>query len=351
MNQIATKRNYAFDVLRFAAISAVIMIHVSSRLFYEFDSATFLVGNIFNSVSRFAVPVFAMITGALLLREEKEISVKEVFSKYILRTALLFVFWSGVYVVIFRVLVPLKNGIQPDVSEMLKSFIKGHYHMWYLYMLAGFYLVLPLMKKFVRKDNMKAVSCVTAAMIIIQSLLPLADIFIVKHTEFSVVSFYENSGLRTFFGFHMFFLLGRILSSIEIKKIYKCLIYVSGGVSIVLTVVFTQIISEKKAEAFTRLYDNLYLNTVITSVAVFVFIFSLFKNKNDTVALIKSVSGLSFGIYIVHPIVIELFCSRPFMPQSPVLYIISLWLITAVVSYAVCLAVSKIPFIKKLIRT
>lgn len=350
MSRLATKRNYAFDALRFAAISAVIMIHVSSRLFPNFDSTTFISGNIFNAASRFAVPVFAMTTGALLLREEKEISVKKIFSKYILKTVLLFVFWSGIYDVIFRVLVPIKDGAQPDMGEILKSFVTGHYHMWYLYMLLAFYLVLPLMKKLVRKDNMKAVGCVTAVMIAVQSLLPVADIFIVKHTDFSLVRFYENSGLRTLLGFHMYFLLGWILSSIEFKKIYRHLIYASGGISLALTTVFTQIISEKNGKAFTRLYDNLYLNTVITSVAVFLLIFSLFKNKNDINPLIKSVSKLSFGIYIVHPIVIEFFCARFFMPQSPALYIITLWLITAVVSFLICLALSKIPFVKKIIR-
>lgn len=74
---ITERKNY-LDVLRVIAIAAVIMIHVSASFvnFYN-SSLDFALGNIFDSISRLAVPIFLMISGALMLNEEKEFNCKK----------------------------------------------------------------------------------------------------------------------------------------------------------------------------------------------------------------------------------------------------------------------------------
>lgn len=345
------KRDCSFDILRFVSICAVVMIHISSRLQTDPFAQAFVTGNIFNSVSRFAVPVFMMITGALLLDEKRDISYKNVFSKYINRALLLFVLWSAAYTLLFQILTPLKNGASPVFSDVATSFLKGHYHMWYLYSLVGFYAVLPLFRKLTKKGNEKKVLTAIIILVIIQSLLPLADLAVKQKVGFSLMAIYAQSGIRTLLGFHFYFLLGWLLSTVKMKRGATYTLYFLGGLSLFVTVIFTQLISQKKGIAYTKLYDNLYLNTVVFSVAVFVLFRNLFKNKKRIHPFIFSASKLSFGIYILHPIILEIFCEKSFMPKNPLLYVIALFVITSSVSYILCFIISKIPIAKKLIRT
>ena len=77
-----TKREYAFDLLRVIAMIMVIVIHVAnvySRSFGIIDNTSFLASLFYNTISRISVPIFFMISGALLL--DKKFNIK----KYIQR--------------------------------------------------------------------------------------------------------------------------------------------------------------------------------------------------------------------------------------------------------------------------
>lgn len=341
------KRDLSLDVMRFFSICAVVMIHVASRLTDAPQDSGFFWGNIFNSLSRFAVPVFMMITGSLLLDESREITCRTAFSKYFLKVLSLFMIWSAIYTIIFHILLPLRNSASPDFSQLITAFFKGHYHFWYLYALMSFYIAMPILKKLTKKGNEKKVTVLILTLIAINSLIPAADLL---YDSFSIYELYTKSGIRTLFGFYLYFLSGWLFKSISLSKIARAALYSTGGLSLLLTVILTYTLSKAKG-SFINLYDNLYPNTIIFSFAVFVFFSNLFKKADSLHPIISDISRLSFGIYIIHPIILELFCEKSFMPQNPLLYIISLWLITFSLSYLMCLIISKIPVVKKIIRT
>ncbi|MBR3027382.1 MAG: acyltransferase family protein [Bacteroidales bacterium] len=63
------------DILRIMAIIAVVMLHVSAQRFYvSFPSYEWEVRMFFNSMVRWGVPIFVMISGALFLDPQKKIS-------------------------------------------------------------------------------------------------------------------------------------------------------------------------------------------------------------------------------------------------------------------------------------
>ena len=72
---LTNNRVCSFDLMRIIAICAVILIHISADYVksYPNDSIEFISNNILCSCSRFAVPVFLMISGALMLNEEKKL--------------------------------------------------------------------------------------------------------------------------------------------------------------------------------------------------------------------------------------------------------------------------------------
>lgn len=87
------------DLLRIIATFAVIVLHVSASKWYEapIREYNWQMFNIYDSLVRWSVPVFVMISGMFFLNPNKEIDFKKLFYKYILRIVLTIIFWGLFY--------------------------------------------------------------------------------------------------------------------------------------------------------------------------------------------------------------------------------------------------------------
>src|SRR5690349_17287048 len=86
--------------LRMIALFAVIILHTTSPVLGQYHKVPmwiWLTGDFYNSLVRFAVPVFVMISGALLLNKEYELS--DFLKKRLSRVVIPFLFWSCIYIV------------------------------------------------------------------------------------------------------------------------------------------------------------------------------------------------------------------------------------------------------------
>ena len=94
-------RNIAFDLLRIIAAFSVVVLLVSGVFIDRspVGSLDFRLSNFVNSISRFGVPIFVMISGAIFLSEEKMVTIKKLWSKNILRMFIVFGVWSFAYYV------------------------------------------------------------------------------------------------------------------------------------------------------------------------------------------------------------------------------------------------------------
>lgn len=94
MNEKKIDRTIYLDMLRLVACLGVIHIHVSDD---EFDNAflsyNWYISIVNESIVHWAVPIFIMISGALFLNPNKEISIKIMWRKYIPRLFKLYIFW------------------------------------------------------------------------------------------------------------------------------------------------------------------------------------------------------------------------------------------------------------------
>jgi surface polysaccharide O-acyltransferase-like enzyme len=78
--------------------------------------------NICNSASRWGVPVFVMMSGALFL--PREIPTKTLYKKYILRMTIAYVVWSAFYAVVDPIgQFVFTEGYQLSFVEILAVFI------------------------------------------------------------------------------------------------------------------------------------------------------------------------------------------------------------------------------------
>lgn len=138
-----TRLSY-IDILKIVATFAIVLWHVSA-VYVRMDAALLspfgALPYVINLCVRFALPMFMMISGALLLRESYAFNFKQKFS-YIIK---LYAVWSLVYVLADQAMRAASGGALLSPAEMLASWIRGPYHFWYLQMLLGVYLLMPLL--------------------------------------------------------------------------------------------------------------------------------------------------------------------------------------------------------------
>ena len=129
------------DYLRVFAIFFVIMIHVSAQNWYKIDVNDFFwqTFNFYDSISRWSVPVFVMISGALFLN--KDIIISQIYKKYILRLMISFLVWSAFYCFL------------GNRSLSLKNILNGEYHMWFIFMIIGLYMLSPIIREIVKNKK------------------------------------------------------------------------------------------------------------------------------------------------------------------------------------------------------
>ena len=133
-------RKAGYDLARIAAIAAAVLVH-TVMLFWDFDPAvpTWAVYNYLSLTGHFCIPLFFMISGALLLGRET-LDLK----KHLRRTGhffLLFYAWSlicyGIDARFFHIWTFEKNWI-----SLLPA---GYYHEWFLSALVICYCAVPLL--------------------------------------------------------------------------------------------------------------------------------------------------------------------------------------------------------------
>ena len=96
---VKSNRIAFLDYLRVCSIFFVIMIHVATQNLWAMDVNSFAwqTFNFYDCLSRWCVPVFVMISGALFLT--KTITISQIYKKYILR--LLISFFCLEYLLLF----------------------------------------------------------------------------------------------------------------------------------------------------------------------------------------------------------------------------------------------------------
>ena len=88
------------DVCRLIAMFGVLLIHISAPIFYDYRNIklnSFLVANAIDSIARVSVPLFAMLSGALLLGRGMSKGLGGIVSR-VLKVAIPLAFWSVLHV-------------------------------------------------------------------------------------------------------------------------------------------------------------------------------------------------------------------------------------------------------------
>lgn len=296
------KRIYYLDVIRTMACMMVIMIHTSGNyVIRDLGSSNFWFANVLDSLSRAAVPLFVMVSGALFLDEDHEVSTWKI-KKHICKLLLFFMFWSLLYCVCFDWLMPAYlHHEKVGVFAIFEKFIRGYHHLWFIYMLAGLYLLVPVLRTWIKKENVQLIRLFLLLSFFFNFLIPwLQSISNYYFENISVLlGAFDQMHLQYVCGYVPYFVLGWYLRFYDIKR--DKMLYLIGTVSLIFSIVMTGKMSID-FNAPLQMYSNMSVNVLLYSIACFCFCKKAFSAPKHTKLsrLVCAISKYSLGIYGAH---------------------------------------------------
>lgn len=149
----AVPRNGAVDVLKALAIVGTVTIHASTAAYYDgFGSLSWLSAIFWGTISRWAVPVFFLCSGALLLDPDRDLSLRKLWGRNILHILLAMWVWAFAY----KVYGLLPGGITlAGLWQGAKEVLLFHheFHLYYLHITLLVYALLPMTRLLARAER------------------------------------------------------------------------------------------------------------------------------------------------------------------------------------------------------
>ncbi len=282
-----------FDLLRCVAAIAVVLIHALGPYRHLMGDISFEYWSIaigLNSVSRWAVPVFIMITGALLLSDARPFQPTVFFQKRFAKVLIPFLAWSAFYAV-FSGWTGSGFDWQP-VTEALGEFVhhQTYYHLGFFYYFLPLYFLIPIYRWIITQQGKTGIGLFLAMWLFTTTLF-----------MFRVDGPWSNQ-IWLFSGYLM---LGYVLYQVvPLTNRTVLLAFSFGGLALLVTI-YGVISGSVESGEYTvgRWLSYKTINTVMAASMVFMicrkFADSLSKSALRIVAFI---SRYSLGIYLLHPI-------------------------------------------------
>lgn len=348
-NNTLPKKHYniAIDALRILAILAVIMIHSTTQTLqithYAINTTPLVL--FLNQISRFAVPLFFLISGFVL-----ELSYRDNFTyaRYIKRRTsrilVPYIFWSFFYSILIH-----KTSLSLSfITTLLLG--NAEYHLYFIPTLIIFYAIFPFLHKNYRIISQKKI----LIPILIGELLLLAYDYYIN--TFALPDIFRVAILN--FGV---FLIGIITSHHE-TKLFTFIQKGKYTIAILLSIFTGGIYYESKyyyltKQNLTAIYSQyrplIYLYTLLLGG----FLFYVFNRGSMPRKLILTLSKLSFFVFFIHVELLEiyqntigqkLFIITHTQIAQQLWYDIAVFILISIISFTCAYIIHKIPHLNKI---
>lgn len=280
---------HSLDWMRAFAIMCIVIIHICDpyALTEQFSRRWYAILGI-EAITRSGLILFFLLSGFLLLKNyANKMSVSHFYKKRFTRILPLFIGWSYIYFIL------QENSINP--YEFAAAILNGpvYYHLWFIYILLGLYLVTPFLGSIIVQADYKTVAKFVIFSIIIYTFVPILRYFRIDESLYAyLVPFwlvYFISG----------YLLKRFLAQYENPSVKILLgIYAVCAIAIFFLSFFKEDFASSNYFIFDpRPYDsNIFMYGASTAIFCLVCKYFTFHPP----ALIKFIADRSYGIYLSH---------------------------------------------------
>lgn len=376
------------DILRILACLLVVGVHVSAYKIHDLPVRSFAFGVTWAAdwLSLLGVPLFAMISGALVLSPQYQAEPGKMVKKKFLHFFFLYYVWKFLYQ-IYTI-----TGPGFFTWEHVKEFVllqpSSHYHLWFLSMIGVMYLFLPIVKP-AFESNRKLCQYYLGLFFIIALLLPEC-LQLLGQPGAVLYAYYGKHDFGYVAGYLGYFVLGHYLytwgpgavsqardtrkledgngadGSIGDQQKNTSLrlgiisIYAAGILSMLFVVVYGFYYCGKMNAPQDFLTSPMSATSFCGAAAIFVLVQRIcsrpklvaFFQRPSAMKVLRELASLTLGIYLIHPFVMERLGDHGISTVlgNPVWSIPMMVLLLAVICGVISWMIGKFPFLSKLIK-
>lgn len=311
-NGITIQKKYYFDFLRIIAIWMVIYNHtvLNGYMLFTEERGTiiFWFEQFFSIFIKIAVPLFWMMSGALLLNREEDI--KTLLKKRVLRFFIVLILFTAL-----QYMYKIYTGkITPEMGEnyfhWVYQYTEGVMAYWYLYAYLGYLLMLPLIRKIAKGLKRAEYLYVFIIYTVYTGILPMFEYFVLQ----------ERYHLRDDFQIPIltsacivFALMGYYIERVKSDEEFTGKRFAGWVIGSIFAIIVTALattyrceINQKWSEIFTQYFFNCFI--IVPAYTVFYGV-KFWSLKHSVVPGIKKVisflGGATFGLMLIENIVRE----------------------------------------------
>ena len=336
-----TQRSARFDVMRVSACLAVILLHLSATLVMEptlLGTVNWHVANLIDAATRWCVPVFVMLSGALLLDPRKQASPGEFWTRRMTRLLPALMTWSLIYF-LWRAYF-WKEGL--FVGVMTQDVLAGrpYIHLYFLFLIAGLYLVTPFLSR--------AIGNLTSAQLR-QVILIMGGLTMLANLS----DFLTSSALTMFVPYLAYYAGGWYCAHLPAARTLRYVLVLSGAI-ITITVLTGLLVSTLGLDDRWSFYwyEDFSPTVIVSAVAVFILILrGAVPPRAEAIA--QRLAPMTLGVYVAHPLIVEVL-RYGYFHQFPVLltapyYIPVTFVATCVLTFGCIALIQTVPGLRRIV--
>jgi surface polysaccharide O-acyltransferase-like enzyme len=341
------------DLIRTVAIILVIMVHAAIEphpivtVMNQAEVVRWFTVNTYDAFADPSVPLFVMLSGALLLQPSKVESIHVFLKKRALRLGLPFVFWGTAYF-LWRY---FANHEALTAISVVQGILTGpYYHFWFLYMLAGLYLITPVLRVVTAHSDRRILRYFLMLVFFGTAVVPLLVL---------VSGFTIELKLFAITGWIGYYVLGYYVLSTRLRSSILYALYFAGFLGTVAgTYAATALVG-----GHTGLFFLDYLSSatvVLASATLFMLLLKVSPEKLSArfprgSKLLHFIGCSTLAIYLSHVIILESLQRGYFGFQlsvntlNPIIEVPLITVVTLFLSAGLVFLLKRVPAVKKII--
>lgn len=344
------------DILNIIAIIAVVALHCNGIVHHNPNIRAWNTSLIVECLFYFAVPLFIMLSGANLMKYREKYSTKEFFKKRAIKVLIPFLFWA-IFMFIWKIFIIKELDPISGFKNIINAFFnnKEEATYYFFWCIISIYLTMPFLSLTAKKENKKILWLTVILYFIFNSLLlNTLSLMQITNTQANNIEIEGISSTVLLGGYAIFAILGYLLSEYELPKKYRISIYIGAIFGLIYRYATTFILSKQAGRVVKMTWGYTSWHSILLACSIFLIIKyinfdKLLEKKEKAKKIISKVASCSFGIYLIHLIImyyeITLLNIDINMWQWRIFGIIS----TYIISLVIVLLLKKIPIVKKLV--
>jgi surface polysaccharide O-acyltransferase-like enzyme len=292
------------DALRVISALSVVLIHAVNPVSFSYTfvpASAWWLSNVLNVIGRASVPLFVMLSGALLLspsRQQEPASL--MFKKRLLRIIVIYLLWSAIYF-LWRA-----TGLHQTLSYevVLDSLLAGTpgEQLYFLPLIAGLYIVTPLLRAAIWSLPLRHVWWYTGIAVLMSAVWQYIGSLPGHAPSYNVIN--------QFVPFVGYYLLGFTLTQTSYRP-PRWVIWTLYLAGIAIPSLATYLFVSRTIPVPTPYYMYDFLNPFIVAQATGAWLiaqryYPRFSERYPSIhRWIHLVAGATLGLYLIHLIVLQ----------------------------------------------